>query len=193
MTLTKLQEQEIQNTIEVLKKGGVILYPTDTIWGLGCDATNDEAIDRIFKIKKREESKSMIVLLDSENKLAKYVKDVPEQAWNLIEFSTRPLTIIYDCGLNLSKKVIADNGSIAIRITRDPFCNQLIYKYGKPIVSTSANLSGEKSPEFFGDINPEVLNAVDYVVNLRQNEKSGNKPSVIMQLGSKGQIKIIRK
>jgi L-threonylcarbamoyladenylate synthase len=193
MTRPITQEREINNAVEVLKKGGIILYPTDTIWGIGCDATNDAAIQKIFHLKKREESKSMIILLDSENKLIRYVKEVPEQAWDLIEFSTRPLTIIYNNGLNVSKKLIADDGSIAIRVTKDPFCRQLINKLGKPIVSTSANISGEPSPESFADIDSAVLNGVDYVINLRQNEKPQESPSVILKLGKNGQIRFIRK
>ncbi|MEP7263827.1 MAG: L-threonylcarbamoyladenylate synthase [Bacteroidota bacterium] len=186
-------EKEIQNATEVLKKGGLILYPTDTIWGIGCDATNDEAVEKIFQLKIRDEVKSLILLIDTENKLGRYVKDVPEQAWDLIEFSTKPLTIIYDQGLNVSKKAIANDGSLAIRVTKDPFCKQLIYKFGKPIVSTSANMSGTSSPATFAEIDSRVLNGVDYVVNLRQNEKTGNKASAIIRLGAKGQIKIIRK
>lgn len=187
------EETEIKNAIDVLKSGGIILYPTDTIWGIGCDATNDAAIEKIFLLKKRAESKSLIVLLDTENKLIRYVKDIPEQAWNLIEFSLRPLTIIYDNGLNMSKKVIADDGSIAIRITKDPFCKSLINKLGRPLVSTSANISGDPSPDFFSDINSAVLNGVDYVVNLRQNDNTPATPSTILKLSMNGQIRFIRK
>lgn len=186
-------EDEISRALDVLKKGGIILYPTDTIWGIGCDATNDAAISKIFNLKKREESKSLIVLLDTENKLMRYVKDVPEQAWTLIEFSERPLTIIYENGLNVSKKILAEDGSLAIRITKDPFCQELIRKFGRPLVSTSANISGEQPPESFTDITQEVLNGVDYVVNLRQNDKSRNKPSVIMKISMNGEVKFIRK
>jgi L-threonylcarbamoyladenylate synthase len=193
MRPTTTEEIELENAIAALKAGGVILYPTDTIWGIGCDATNDAAVEKIFQIKKRAENKSMIVLLDTENKLLRYVKEIPEQAWNLIEFSTRPLTIIYNNGLNLSKKIIAEDGSVAIRITKDSFCRKLIHKYGKPLVSTSANISGDPSPDCFADINAEVLNGVDYVVNLRQNEKSQVSPSVILKLDMNGQIRIIRK
>lgn len=193
MNSSQTIEQEIANALQVLKKGGLILYPTDTIWGLGCDATNDEAVEKIFQLKERDASKSLILLIDNENKLNRYIKDIPEQAWDLIEFSTRPLTIIYDQGLNVSKKAIADNGSIAVRVTKDPFCKQLIYKFGKPIISTSANISGAPSPASFSEIDSRVLNGVDYVVNLRQNEKTGNQASVIIQLGAKGQIKFIRK
>jgi L-threonylcarbamoyladenylate synthase len=193
MQLSKTEEHEMQQALAVLRQGGIILYPTDTIWGLGCDATNTDAVERIFKLKQREESKSMILLLDSEDKLMKYVKEVPEQAWNLIEFSTRPLTIIYDRAVNVSERVLAPDGSLGIRITKDPFCRQLIYKLNKPLVSTSANISGAVAPSSFHDISDEVLNGVDYVVNLRQNESDNNKPSVILKLNSKGHIQIIRK
>ena len=186
-------EDEISRALEVLKKGGIILYPTDTIWGIGCDATNDEAISKIFSLKQREESKSLIVLLDTDNKLLRYVKEVPEQAWTLIEYSERPLTIIYENGLNVSKKILGDDGSLAIRITKDPFCQQLIHKFGKPLISTSANISGELPPASFHHITPAVLNGVDYVVNLRQNDKSTSKPSVIMKIGLNGEVKFIRK
>jgi L-threonylcarbamoyladenylate synthase len=193
MQLSRTEEHEIQQALAVLRKGGLILYPTDTIWGIGCDAGNTAAVERIFKLKKREESKSLILLLDSEEKLMKYVKEVPEQAWSLIEFSSKPLTIIYDKAVNVSERVIATDGSVGIRITKDPFCRQLIYKLNKPLVSTSANISGEEAPSIFHDISPEVLNGVDYVVNLRQNESDTKKPSVILKLNSKGHIQFIRK
>lgn len=186
-------EQEVKETVRHLKNGGVILYPTDTIWGLGCDATNDEAVERIYKIKKRMENKSMLILLDDEGKLLKYVKEVPDQAWPLIEYSTRPLTIIYDNALNVSRSLIAEDGSIGIRVTKDSFCKEIIRRTGKPIVSTSANISNEKPPSFFSEITDSILQAVDYVVNLRHNDKTHGTPSIIMRLDVKGHIQFIRR
>lgn len=185
--------EEINTTLKVLKEGGTILYPTDTVWGLGCDATNSEAIQKLFKIKKREESKSLIILIDDETKLNKYVKEVPEIAWELIESSERPLTIIFPAACNLPKNLVAADGSIAIRVVKDEFCRKLINRLGKPLVSTSANISGESTPASFHQISKDVLNSVDHVVNLRQDEMSTNPPSSIIQLGLGGEIKIIRK
>lgn len=191
-SLSDKEKSELQNALNVIRSGGIILYPTDTVWGIGCDATNDAAIEKIFALKKRNEEKSMIALLDTENKLQRYVKDVPDIAWQLIEFADKPLTIIYDNGLNVSKHLIASDQSLAIRITKDPFCRQLIYNLGKPLVSTSANISGSPTPGSFNEITSEVLTGVDYVVNLRQNQKNVL-PSSIIKLNNKGHIQIIRK
>ncbi len=184
---------EINKCIDVLKNGGTILYPTDTIWGIGCDATNEEAVAKIFKLKKRTDSKSMIILLDNEAKLQSYVQEIPDVAWDLIELTERPLTIIYDHAKNLAKNVIAEDGSIGIRVTRDEFCKNLIGKFRKPIVSTSANISGNEPPQSFSDIDEDIINGVDYVVNLRQNEYCESQPSTVIKLGSGGQIRILRK
>jgi len=184
---------EINQTILTLKSGGIILYPTDTIWGIGCDATNEKAVQKIFQIKERAETKAMIVLLDNENKLSRYLKDVPPLCYDLMEFSEKPLTIIYPNAVGLAKNLIAQDGSIAIRIVKDEFCKNLIYKFGKPIVSTSANISGEPSPASFSQINKTIINQMDFVVNCRQNEIINNKPSSIIKLGMKGEIEIIRK
>lgn len=185
-------EQEIIRCLEVLRKGGTILYPTDTVWGIGCDATNKNAVEKIFKLKQRTEAKSLIVLIDHENLLNKYVRDVPGPAWELIELATKPLTIIYDKVGGLADNVIAENGSAGIRVTTDAFCKKLIYKFGKPIVSTSANISNSPAPKNFRDINPIILQNVDYVVNLRQEENNNLPPSTIIKLGTSGDIKIIR-
>ena len=185
--------KEIRTCNEVLQKGGLILYPTDTIWGIGCDATNGEAVSKIFKLKKREEAKSMIVLLDNEAKLQSYVREVPDAAWDLIEFSEKPLTIIYDHAKNLAPGIIANDGSIAIRITKDEFCRLLIGKFRKPIVSTSANISGNDPPAGFSDIDETIINGVDYVVNLRKDERSKSAASTIIKLGTGGLYKVIRK
>lgn len=185
--------EEINKCIEVLKSGGTILYPTDTIWGIGCDATNKNAVEKIFKIKQREESKTFIVLVDRIEMLNKYIKEVPAIAWDLIETTDTPLTIIYDGAINLAPNAIAEDGSIAIRITSDEFCKKLIYRLGKPIVSTSANTSGESTPQNFMEVNPYILKAVDHVVEWRQNDLSKSIPSSIIRIKENGEFKIIRK
>ena len=187
----KLKE-EIRKTLGILKNGGVILYPTDTIWGLGCDATNPEAVKRIYDIKKRADNKSMLVLLDDAGKIASYA-DVPDIALDLIEVADKPTTIIYPGAKRLAPNLIAEDGTIGIRITREEFTRSLIFRYNKPIVSTSANLSGEPSPHFFGEISEEIKNAVDYIVDYRRNDHKPAAPSSIIKLGMGGEIQIIRK
>jgi L-threonylcarbamoyladenylate synthase len=189
---TDYMEPDIQKALEILRAGGVILYPTDTVWGVGCDATNEEAVSKIFKIKKRSEAKSLIVLVGNENQLSRYVKDIPEVAWELMENTERPLTIIYDTVTGLAPSVIANDGSVGIRIVKDEFCQNLIKKLGKPIVSTSANISNEPSPSNFDEIADELKEQVDYVVNWRQEEIKKNQPSVIIKLALNGEFKIIR-
>jgi L-threonylcarbamoyladenylate synthase len=184
---------DIKKSLEVLKSGGVILYPTDTIWGIGCDATNIEAVQRIYKIKKREDSKSMLVLMENPALLERYVDDVPEIAWDLVEISTTPLTVIYSNAKNLATNLIALDGSIGIRFTKETFTSQLIQRFRKPIVSTSANISGEKSPAFFNEISEEIKSQVDYIVEYRQDDVTPATPSSIIKLGSGGRIEIIRK
>jgi L-threonylcarbamoyladenylate synthase len=184
---------EIKKALEVLKSGGIILYPTDSIWGIGCDATNAEAVKKIYAIKKRAESKSMILLLDNESRLLSYVKEVPEQAWSLIEFAEKPLTIIYDDARNLPADIIADDGSIGIRITKDDFCKNLIGLFRKPIVSTSANISGEKSPATFAEISEEIKNSVDHIVKWRQNDNRPQEASTIIRLKKGGLLQFLRK
>lgn len=183
---------DIKKACEVMRNGGVILYPTDTVWGIGCDATNAEAVKRVYDIKRREDSKSMLVLVDSEAKVDFYVKDVPPVAWDLIELSTKPLTIIYDGARNLAENLIAADGSVGIRVTAEEFSKQLCFRFRKAIVSTSANISGEPTATCFAEISDEIRNAVDYIVSCRQNEKGGAKPSSIIRLGQRGEIKIIR-
>lgn len=184
--------EDIQSAWEVLRKGGVILYPTDTIWGLGCDATNNDAVQKIFRIKQRQDEKSMLVLLDHENRLETYIEEVPEIAWNIIEVADKPLTIIYPNAIRLAPGVIAPDGSVGIRIVKEEFCAGLIRKLGKPLVSTSANISGQPAPGNFHEIDPAVIQAVDYVVQYRQNEKTKAKPSGIIKLGIHGEVKVIR-
>lgn len=186
-------QQELVKAIEVLKAGGVILYPTDTVWGLGCDATNKESVDKIFKIKQRSESKSLVVLAANEAMLNRYVPVVPEAAWNLIEVTDKPLTIVYPGVKGIAVNAVAEDGSVGIRIPQDDFCNKLIFKFNKPIVSTSANISGQPFPQSFRDINPAILEAVDHVVNLRQDEISNAQPSSIIKVGLGNEITIIRK
>jgi L-threonylcarbamoyladenylate synthase len=185
---------EIKEMTAVLKKGGVIVYPTDTIWGIGCDATSPEAIRKIVEIKKRGEEKNFIVLLDSEARLHTYVSQIPEQAWSLIEYAEKPLTIIFDGARNLPDELIAEDGSIAIRVTKDEFCKYLIGAMNKPIVSTSANISGQPSPASFREISPDILNAADHVAKWRrEEEKMPNAPSTIIRLRLNGQIEFIRR
>lgn len=184
--------EDIRNAIAVMNRGGVILYPTDTVWGIGCDATNTEAVKRVFEIKKREDSKALLVLVDSEAKVEFYVREVPEIAWNLIEISDRPMTLIYDDARNLAQNLIAKDGSVAIRITKEPFSKTLCQRFHRAIVSTSANVSGESSPATFAQISQEILSAVDYVCTSRREEKAQQKPSSIIKIGTDGEIKIIR-
>jgi L-threonylcarbamoyladenylate synthase len=186
-------EEEIQNTLEVLRKGGTILYPTDTVWGIGCDARNKDAVAKVFKIKQRAEYKSMVTLVCDDKMLNRYVKEVPEVAWDLIEAADSPLTIIYPGARMLAENVIAADGSVGIRLVKDPFCRDLIHKFGKPIVSTSANISGETAPSTFNDIKIDILNKVDYIVNLRKNENNSIQPSTIIKVALNGEFKIIRK
>lgn len=186
-------EQEINKAIEVLKNGGTILYPTDTIWGIGCDATNENAVNKILSLKNRSQDKGMLILLDDEKKLLRYVSKVPKIAYDLIRVSEKPLTIIYSNAINLAKNVIPEDGSIAIRIVKDEFCRRLIQKFRKPIVSTSANKSGDKFPATFYEIDKCIKENVDYIVNWRKNEKIKGSPSSIIKLEDNGEIKIIRK
>lgn len=185
-------KEEISKTLKVLNEGGLILYPTDTIWGIGCDATNSDAVKKIYDLKKRMDSKSMLVLVDNDETLNRYVDDIPEVAFELIEAADRPLTIIYDHPVGVAPNLLADDGSLGIRITEDPFCRELCRRLRKPLVSTSANISGQKSPSNFSQISEEIKNGVDYVVEYRQNEQSASKPSNIIKLSDGGVIKIIR-
>lgn len=184
--------EEIRKACEVLQKGGVILYPTDTVWGIGCDATNEEAVKRVYEIKRRADSKAMLVLVDSDVKVDFYVKDVPEVAWDLIQYATKPLTIIYDDARNLAPGLIGEDGSVGIRVTSEEFSKQLCFRFRKAIVSTSANISGEPAPASFSEIQEEIKQAVDYIVGYRQDEPAGAKPSSILKLGKGGVIRIIR-
>lgn len=185
-------KEDIKNAIKVMKQGGIILYPTDTIWGLGCDATNEAAVKKIFELKKREDSKSMLVLTDAAAKVERLIGEVPPVVWDLVEVSDKPLTIIYPGGKNLAPNLIAQDGSVGIRITNETFSKELCFQFRMPIVSTSANISGEPSPSNFAEISDEIKNAVDYIVKYRQNDNTKSKPSSIIKVESDGAIKIIR-
>ncbi len=185
-------DKEIKKAIEVMRSGGVILYPTDTVWGIGCDATNEDAVSKVYKIKKRVESKAMILLVDSIVKVESYIADVPDVAWDLTELSEKPITIIYENARYLPKNIVSEDGTIAMRVTYEEFSKKLCERMKVPIVSTSANVSGEATPMCFSDISDNIINAVDYVVNFRQEDKKNPNPSSIIKLGRSGEIKIIR-
>lgn len=184
---------EIEKALNVLKNGGVILYPTDTVWGLGCDATNEEAVSKINEIKGRSSDKSFIILLDTDAKLQSYVTEIPDVAYDLIEYAENPLTIVFSGAKNLAKNVINEDGSVGVRIAKHDFCQQLIQRFRKPITSTSANISGQPSPRFFDEISEEIKDAVDYIVELEQDLRIEKKPSTIMKLAPGGQFSFIRR
>jgi L-threonylcarbamoyladenylate synthase len=184
---------EIEKALAVLKDGGVILYPTDTVWGLGCDATNAEAVEKINTIKGRSSDKSFIILLDNDSKIQSYAADVPEVAYDLITYAEHPLTIILSGAKNLARNVINADGSVGIRIIKHDFVQPLLQRFRKPITSTSANISGQSAPRFFDEINESVKNAVDYVVEWEQEDRQPKKPSTIMKLSPSGQFSFIRK
>jgi L-threonylcarbamoyladenylate synthase len=186
-------ETEIKKALEVLRSGGVILYPTDTIWGIGCDATNPEAVKKVYEIKERQDSKSMLILVDEASRILSYINTMPDIAWDLIELSVEPLTIIYPGAKNLAKNLVSDDNSIGIRVTGELFTKKLVQRLKKPIVSTSANISGKKNPANFSQIDETIKSRVDYIVNYRQDDFTEFKPSSIIQLGVNGQVKIIRK
>ncbi|MCZ4318556.1 L-threonylcarbamoyladenylate synthase [Aequorivita viscosa] len=183
---------EIENCLTVLKKGGLILYPTDTVWGIGCDATNAEAVEKVFQLKKRNDKKSLICLVSDFKMLNEYIEDVPEVAYDILKYASKPTTIIYDDPIRVAENLLAEDNSLAIRVPKDDFCKTLIKKLRKPLVSTSANVSGEKTPQSFKEIDPVILEGVDYVVNLHREKKSG-KPSAIIKLKNDGSVKVIRK
>lgn len=185
-------QEDIKKALETLRNGGIILYPTDTVWGIGCDATNSAAVARVYEIKKREDSKSMLVLIDQAGRLNSYVREIPDIAWELIEATDKPMTIIYPQAKNLAANLIADDGSIGIRVSDDDFCRELVKRFNKPIVSTSANISGNPTPSVFSEISEEIKDSVDYVVEWRQEDTTKTPPSSIIKLGEGGLFKIIR-
>lgn len=183
---------EIENTLTVLKRGGLILYPTDTVWGIGCDGTDPEAVEKVFKLKNRSDKKSLICLVSDFKMLNEYVEDVPEVAYDILKYALKPTTIIYDNPIRIAENLIAEDNSLAIRVTKDDFCNNLIKRFRRPLVSTSANVSGSPTPQSYAEIDPLILNGVDYIVNLHRDRKS-EKPSAIIKLKNDGSVKVIRK
>ena len=181
----------MEKLLETLKSGGIILYPTDTIWGIGCDATDDEAVMKIFELKNRDQNKPLIILVESEKRLQDLV-EVPAIAWDIMDLSEKPITIVYDAPKGISKNLLAEDGSIGIRLVKDEFCKRLISKLNKPIVSTSANFSGEKSPKSFADISQKLINEVDAVAEDQINRVSKWEASSIIRVWNDGRIKVIR-
>ena len=191
--MSRERDNDIRKAIEVLRQGGTILYPTDTIWGIGCDATNPEAVRKVFDIKQREDSKALICLVDSAGRLQRYVRNVPDVAWDIIDLATKPTTVILSGAVNLAPNLLAEDGSVGLRVTNEVFSQQLCYRFQKAIVSTSANISGQPSPQTFADIDPTIIKAVDYVCESRQRDTSRHEPSSIIKLGQDGEVTIIRK
>ena len=183
---------EVHKAYEVIQNGGIILYPTDTVWGIGCDATNTEAVKKIYALKQREESKSMIVLMNGEKMMYNVFKEIPETAWQIMDLSEKPTTLILDNPRNVAPNIIAEDKTLGIRLVKEPFCFKLMERMKKPLVSTSANISGNFTPKSFKEISPEIIKGVDYVVNLH-HEKICDKPSTIIKLSLDNQVKIIRK
>ena len=191
------REQDVENAVRELRRGGVILYPTDTVWGIGCDATNAEAVKRVYDIKQRNDSKALICLVDSDAHLQRYFRYVPDVAWQLIDSlkeaeDAKPTTLILDGAVNLAPNLIADDGSLGIRITNEPFSKELCYRFQKALVSTSANISGQPAAQNYCDIDPQLLEAVDYVCWSRRQEHKPHQPSSIIRLRQDGEVTIIR-
>jgi L-threonylcarbamoyladenylate synthase len=190
------REEDIRKAVETMRKGGVILYPTDTVWGIGCDATNVEAVKRVYEIKQRDDSKALICLVDSDARMQRYFRRVPDVAWQLIDSlkdsEGKPTTLILDGAINLAPNLIAEDGSVGIRITNEPFSKELCYRFQKAIVSTSANISGEPAAQNYGDIDPRILEAVDYVCWSRRQEHKPHTPSSIIRLRENGEVEVIR-
>ena len=191
------REEDIKQAVETMRKGGVILYPTDTVWGIGCDATNIEAVKRVYAIKQRDDSKALICLVDSDARMQRYFRNVPEVAWQLIDglkdSDARPTTLILDGAINLAENLIAEDGSVGMRITNEPFSKELCYRFQKAIVSTSANISGKPAAQNYCDIDPQIIDAVDYVCWSRRQEHKPHTPSSIIKLKENGEVTIIRK
>ena len=185
--------EDMREAVNTMRNGGIILYPTDTVWGIGCDATNEEAVSRIYKLKRREETKSMLVLVESVLKVKSYVGGIPDVGYDMMDITDKPLTMILDGAKNLAKNLIAEDGSIALRITQEAFSKELCYRFQKAVVSTSANISGEPAAQNYRDIAPEIIEAVDYVCWSRRQEHQPHKPSCIIRLRENGEVEIIRK
>lgn len=187
------REEDINKAVEVLRNGGIILYPTDTVWGIGCDATNPDAVRRVYEVKHRDDSKSMICLVDNPDRIQRYVRNIPEVAWDIFDLSDNPTTVILDGAVNLAHNLISSDGSIAMRVTHEEFSKHLCYRFQKPLVSTSANISGMPTAQNYGDISPELLESVDYVCWSRRQEHKPHKPSSIIKLAPDGGVTIIRR
>src|SRR6478609_2438039 len=185
-------QEEIQRAYETIANGGIILYPTDTVWGIGCDATNAEAVAKIYQLKQRAETQSMIVLMNGEKMMYNVFRDIPEVAWQILDLSENPTTLILDSPRNVAPNIIAEDKTLAVRLVKEPFCFKLMERMKKPLVSTSANISGQPTPKSFKEISPEIIKGVDYVVNLHHDKIAG-KPSTIIKLTNDSQVKIIRK
>ncbi|MEA5141621.1 L-threonylcarbamoyladenylate synthase [Arcicella rigui] len=181
------------DALQHLRKGNTLLYPSDTIWGLGCDSRNEKAVEKLYQLKQRPDNKAFIILISKIEQLSEYVTEVPEIAWNLVEFAEKPLTVIYPNGKNLAPNLLGEDGSIAIRLVKDEFCKGLVYKFERAIVSTSANLSGDVSPQKFEDISPKIIENVDYILKNPKGENKNAQPSQIVKLGLGGDFKFIRK
>lgn len=188
------QEEDIKNAVECMRKGGVILYPTDTVWGIGCDATNPEAVAKVYQIKQRDDSKALICLVDSADRMARYFRNVPEVAWQFIDVAmpVKPTTVILDDATGVAYNLVAEDGTLAMRVTYEPFSKQLCYRFQKPVVSTSANISGEPAAQNYCDIDPKLLEQVDYVCWSRRQEHKPHTPSSIVKLSKNGEVKVIR-
>lgn len=189
----RYEPADLRQAVQVLKTGGIILYPTDTVWGIGCDATNAAAVQRIYELKQREDSKAMLCLLDNAGKLERWINKVPDMAYDLIELSDKPLTIIYPDAVDLAPNLVAEDGSVGIRITRELFSSALCRQLNRPIVSTSANISGQPAAKNYSQISPMIRDGVDYIVKFRRTDNSIRQPSSIIRLGVNNEIEIIRK
>lgn len=187
-----MKDDEIKKAVDVMRQGGVILYPTDTVWGIGCDATNPEAVRKVYEIKRRPDSKALICLVDSDARLSRYVRNVADVTWDMIELAEKPLTVIFDKVVGLAPNLMAEDGSVGMRITREDFSKELCFRFQKPIVSTSANISGEPTARTFDEISDDIKNAVDYVVRYNQRCKEKHQPSSIVKIDSSGKFQIIR-
>lgn len=183
--------EEVQKAYEVLSQGGIILYPTDTVWGIGCDATNEDAVRKIYALKQRPETKAMSILVNGDRMMYQIFKEIPEVAWQIIDLSERPTTLVLDHPRNVAKNLIGPDNSLGVRLVKDPFCFKLMERLKKPLVSTSANLTGAPTPNSFAEISKSIIDSVDYVVNLHRERQNG-KPSAIIKLSADSQVKIIR-
>jgi len=187
-----IYDSDIKNCIEVLRDGGVILYPTDTVWGLGCDPTNEKAVEKLYNLKENFDSRQMLILVDNVSRIHSYVSEFPELAYQLIDYADSPLTIIYDSAKNLAKNIIANDGSIGIRVSNDEFNKNLIFRFRKPIASTSANIHGKPTPLNYSEITEDIIKKADYVVNYRRDDTTKSQSSKIIKLKNSGEIRIIR-